>query len=157
LADVDPRAITLLVRPAPDATSTRGFVGAMGAALKLSDVPERARRTVELALRRAVVHRLLDDDDRLRLASGEASLRELVDETLVRAVQRLALDASPSAQARVLGLADLADAAGGGIPADAQTMLARVRGAVRLAERERLAPVAWRLGFSTRAWLEGGG
>jgi hypothetical protein len=51
----------------------------------------------------------------------------------------------------------LADAAGGGIPADAQTMLARVRGAVRLAERERLAPVAWRLGFSTRAWLEGGG
>jgi len=107
---------------------------------------------VELALRRAVVHRLLDDEDRLRLASGEASLRELVDEALVRAVQRLAIDASPPAQARVLGLADLAEAAGSAVPADAQTMLARVRSVVKLADRDRLVPVAWRLGFSTKAW-----
>jgi hypothetical protein len=68
-------------------------------------------------------------------------------------VQRLALDASPAALARVLGLADLAESAGAGVPHDAQTMLARVRGAVKLDTRERLAPVAWRLGFSTRAWM----
>jgi hypothetical protein len=59
----------------------------------------------------------------------------------------------PAAQARVLGLADLAESAGAGVPHDAQTMLARVRGAVKLDARERLAPVAWRLGFSTRAWM----
>ena len=131
----------------------RGIPRGLAIAVKLSDVPERARHAVELALRRAVVHRLLDPDERALLAAGEATLAALVEAALVRAVQRLALDASPAAQARVHGLADLAESTGGAVPADAQTMLARVRGVVGLEVRERLAPVAWRLGFSTRAWL----
>ncbi|MGZ8492811.1 MAG: DUF3536 domain-containing protein [Gemmatirosa sp.] len=153
MADVDPRAITILVRPeGGHALEVRGIPSGLAIAVKLSDVPERARRAVELALRRAVVHRLLDPEERALLAAGEATLAELVEAALVRAVQRLALDASPAAQARVHGLADLAESTGG-VPADAQTMLARVRGVVGLEVRERLAPVAWRLGFSTRAWL----
>jgi hypothetical protein len=63
LADVDPRGITILARSV-DAPEKDGAPGAMGAALKLTDVPERARRTVELALRRAVVDRLLDAEAR---------------------------------------------------------------------------------------------
>ncbi len=154
LADVDPRAITILVRPeGGHALGVRGIPHGLAVAVKLAGVPERARSAVELALRRAVVHRLLDAEERALLAAGEASLPALVQSALVRAVQRLALDASPAAQARVLGLADLAESAGAGVPHDAQTMLARVRGAVRLDVRERLAPVAWRLGFSTRAWM----
>ncbi len=153
MADVDPRAITILVRPeGGHALEVRGIPSGLAIAVKLTDVPERARRAVELALRRAVVNRLLDPDERALLAAGEATLAELVEAALVRAVQRLALDASPAAQARVHGLADLAESTGG-VPADAQTMLARVRGVVGLEVRERLAPVAWRLGFSTRAWL----
>ncbi|GLC25553.1 DUF3536 domain-containing protein [Roseisolibacter agri] len=154
MADVDPRAITILVRPeGGHALEVRGIPSGLAIAVKLSDVPERARHAVELALRRAVVHRLLDPDERALLAAGEATLAALVEAALVRAVQRLALDASPAAQARVHGLADLAESTGNGVPADAQTMLARVRGVVGLEVRERLAPVAWRLGFSTRAWL----
>ncbi len=154
MADVDPRAITILVRPeGGHALEVRGIPSGLAIAVKLSDVPERARHAVELALRRAVVHRLLDPDERALLAAGEATLAALVEAALVRAVQRLALDASPAAQARVHGLADLAESTGGEVPADAQTMLARVRGVVGLEVRERLAPVAWRLGFSTRAWL----
>jgi hypothetical protein len=154
LSDVDPRAITILVRPeGGHALEVRGIPHGLAVAVKLADVPERARHAVELALRRAVVRRLLDPDERALLAAGEASLPELVETALVRAVQRLALDASPSAQARVLGLADLAESAGAGVPQDAQTMLARVRSAVRLDVRERLAAVAWRLGFSTPGWM----
>lgn len=155
MADVDPRAITILVRPeGGHALEVRGIPHGLAVAVKLADVPERARRAVELALRRAVVHRLLDPDERALLAAGEATLAELVEAALVRAVQRLALDASPAAQARVHGLVDLAESTGGGVvPTDAQTMLARVRAVVGLDERQRLAPVAWRLGFSTRAWL----
>ena len=128
----------------------------MGAAIKLADVPERARRTVELTLRRAVVHRLLEPEERALLAAGEASLPELVCDALVRAVQRLALDQSPAAQARVLGLADLAESAGAGIPYDAGTMLARVRAVASHEARQQLAAVAYRLGFATRAWMGDG-
>jgi hypothetical protein len=154
MADVDPRAITILVRPeGGHALEVRGIPHGLAVAAKLADVPERARRAVELALRRAVVNRLLDADERALLAAGEATLAELVEAALVRAVQRLALDRSPAAQARVYGLADLAESGGPGLPADAQTMLARVRAVVGLDGREQLAALAWRLGFSTRAWL----
>ena len=154
LADVDPRGITILVRPeGGHAVEVRGIPSGLAIALKLHEVPERARRAVELALRRAVVGRLLNADERALLAAGEAPLSELVSVALVRAVQRLALDASPAAQARVLGLADLAESTVEGVPFDAQTMLARVRGVVTLDVRERLATVAWRLGFSTPAWM----
>ncbi|MDF1503472.1 hypothetical protein, partial [Roseisolibacter sp. H3M3-2] len=154
MADVDPRAITILVRPeGGHALEVRGIPHGLAVAVKLADVPERARRAVELALRRAVVHRLLDADERALLAAGEASLAELVESALVRAVQRLALDRSPAAQARVHGLADLVESLGRGVPADAQTMLARVRGVVGLEGREQLGALAWRLGFSTPAWL----
>jgi hypothetical protein len=151
LADVDPRGITILARSV-DAPEKDGAPGAMGAAIKLADVPERARRTVELALRRAVVDRLLDAEARARLAAGEASLETLASTALVRAVVRLGEDARPSAVTRVLGLADLAESAGAGTPFDAQTALWRLHGALDEAGRAQLAAVAWRLGFSLRAW-----
>ncbi len=174
LADIDPRAVTILVRPIPGAPGARpAFAEALGAALKLADLPEPARVCVELALRRAVVHRLLDDEDRARLAAGEAKLRALAGAALVRAIAALgdvlrraapatalvgpgsptASDIGP-AIARVLGLADLAESAGAGTPFDAQTALYRLGVTLPPAARAQLAPVAWRLGFSARGWRE---
>ena len=174
LADVDPRGVTILVRPVPGAPGARpAFTETLGAALKLTDLPEPSRACVELALRRAVVRRLLDADDRDRLAAGEAKLRDLAIAALVRAIDALgaALQSPPDtgsvlgpcgplttgsgpAVARVLGLADLAESAGAGTPFDAQTALYRIGRELPLAAREQLAPVAWRLGFSARGWRE---
>jgi hypothetical protein len=72
LADVDPRGITVLVRPVDDRRPD-----ALATALKLADLPERARERVERALRRAVVRRLLDEQERDQLASGAATLEAL--------------------------------------------------------------------------------
>jgi hypothetical protein len=152
LADVDPRAITVLVREttaggAPEAAP-------LGTALKLADLPPRARHAVERALRRAVIHRLLDERERARLEAGEAELAPLVSSALRRAVRALADDASPAAVARVLGLIDLRDSLRG-VPAfDAQTLFHHVRAAAPPDVAARLAPVARRLGFSPRAWEE---
>jgi hypothetical protein len=149
LSDVDPRGITVLVRPVDE-----GRPDALTAALKLGDLPERARERVERALRRAVIRRLLDDNERDQLASGAATLDALVAAALVRAVDALERDLSASGVARVLGLADLADASGGGPPVDAQSALYRLACRLPAAERARLAPVAYRLGFSVRGWSE---
>jgi hypothetical protein len=152
LADVDPRGITVLVRPAGE-----GRPDALAAALKPADFPERARERVERALRRAVIRRLLDEHEREQLASGAATLEALAGAALVRAVDALERDLSAPAVARVLGLADLAAAAGGGTPVDAQAALYRLACRRPPAERARLAAVAYRLGFSARGWAELGG
>jgi hypothetical protein len=152
LSDVDPRGITVLVRPVDG-----GRPDALAAALKLADFPERARERVERALRRAVIRRLLDDGERDQLASGAATLEVLAGGALVRAVDALEDDLSAPAVARVLGLADLADAAGGGTPVAAQSALYRLACRLPPPERARLASVAYRLGFSARAWNELGG
>jgi hypothetical protein len=149
LADVDPRGITVLVRPVDDRRPD-----ALATALKLADLPERARERVERALRRAVVRRLLDEQERDQLASGAATLEALAGAALVRAVEALERDLSAAAVARVLGLADLADAAAGAVPADAQAALYRLGGRLAPAERARLATVAYRLGFASRGWAE---
>jgi hypothetical protein len=149
LADVDPRGITVLVRPVDDRRPD-----ALATALKLADLPERARERVERALRRAVVRRLLDEQERDQLASGAATLEALAGAALVRAVEALERDLSAAAVGRVLGLADLADAAAGAVPADAQAALYRLGGRLAPAERARLATVAYRLGFASRGWAE---
>lgn len=174
LSDVDPRAVTILVRPVPGAPGARpAFAEALGAALKLADLPEPARVCVELALRRAVVQRLLDAGDRARLAAGEAKLRVLAGAALVRAIGALGdvlrtagitdsvlgpsspiATATGPAVSRILGLADLAESAGAGTPFDAQTALYRLGLTLPRAARDHLAPVAWRLGFSARGWRE---
>ncbi len=174
LSDVDPRGVTILVRPVPGAPGARpAFADALGAALKLTDLPEPARSCVELALRRAVVQRLLDAEDRERLAAGEAKLRDLASAALVRAIEALGevlresagdesalglrgpiAAAAGAAVARVLGLADLAEAAGAGTPFDAQTAIHRIGRTLPDAARQQLSPVAWRLGFSARGWRE---
>ncbi|GJG86814.1 hypothetical protein tb265_19950 [Gemmatimonadetes bacterium T265] len=173
-ADIDARAVTILVRPVPGAPGARpAFADALGAALKLGDLPEPARVCVELALRRAVVQRLLDAEDRARLAAGEARLRVLAGAALVQAIDALGEELrhedffdstlgprSPNAAvsgpavARVLGLADLAESAGAGTPFDAQTALYRLGLSLPRAARAQLAPLAWRLGFSARGWRE---
>lgn len=149
LADVDPRAITILVRPlhrgAPESAP-------LGTALKLPALPTRTRRAVEKVVRRAVVHRLLDDDERARLAAGEKELGAIVHSALRRAVRHLADDSSPQSVARVLGLIDLHDALRE-LPAfDAQTTFHAVRAAAAPDVAVRLAPIARRLGFTPRAW-----
>ena len=174
LADVDPRGVTILVRPVAGAPGARpAFSESLGAALKLADLPEPARERVELALRRAVVQRLLDAADREKLAAGEAKLRVLASAALVRAIHALGdvlrtppladsalglrgpiASASAPAISRVLGLADLAESAGAGTPFDAQTALYRIGLGLPAAAREQLAPVAWRLGFSARGWRD---
>jgi hypothetical protein len=164
LADVDPRAITVLARPVGGNDPAAG-PDALAAALKLADLPGRARERVERALRRAVVRRLLDEREREQLAAGAASLDVLAGAALVRAVAALERDTSAPAVARVLGLADLADAAagsGGALPgaplgaalADAQTTLYALAGRLTPDARAALAPVAYRLGFSARGWRE---
>jgi hypothetical protein len=150
LADVDPRAITILVRPthvdgAPEAAP-------LGTSLKLHALPTRTRRAVEKAVRRAVVNRLLDEEERERLAAGEKELGAIVHSALRRAVRHLADDSSPQSIARVLGLIDLYDSLRD-VPAfDSQTMFHAVRAAAPPDVAARLAPVARRLGFTPRAW-----
>lgn len=153
LSDVDPRALTVLARPVGGGADT------MAAALKLADLPERARDRVERALRRAVVRRLLNDAERDQLAAGAATLDTLAGAALVRAVTALERDRSAPAVARVLGLADLSEAAGvgattGGTLTDAQTALDRLATRLSATEHAQLAPVAYRLGFSARGWRE---
>jgi hypothetical protein len=154
LADVDPRAITVLARPVGGNDPAAG-PDALAAALKLADLPGRARERVERALRRAVVRRLLDEREREQLAAGAASLDVLAGAALVRAVAALERDTSAPAVARVLGLADLADAAagsGGALPgaplgaalADAQSALYALAARLAPEARAALAPVAYR-------------
>ncbi len=153
LADVDPRAITVLVRSLSDAARDRAPESApLGIALKLADLTDRAQRTIERAVRRAVVHRLLDADERERLAAGETELGPLVSAALRRAVRALATDLSQPAIARVLGLIDLRASLRGVAPFDAQTLFHELRAAAPPDAAARLAPIARRLGFSTRAW-----
>jgi hypothetical protein len=81
-------------------------------------------------------------------------------------VAALERDTTAPAVARVLGLADLADAAAGGVPpdgaplgaalADAQTALYALAARLTPEARVALAPVAYRLGFSARGWREVG-
>ena len=111
-----------------DTTTDDADVAApLGVALKLADLPERARRAVELKLRRERVHRLLGQDALERLAAGEAPLHQLAAATLTGAVHALARDTSPTAVGRVLGLADLVDSLEHGTPFDAQSAFHAVR------------------------------
>jgi hypothetical protein len=148
-ADADQRALTVLVRPVGDGTDAAD--APLGVALKLPDLPERARHAVELVMRRERVRRLLTPEDLERLAAGDAQLHELAAAALGAAVRALAIDLSTAAIGRVLGLADLVDALGHGAPFDAQSAFYAVWQAASPAAAERLAPVARRLGFSERA------
>jgi hypothetical protein len=150
LADVDPRAITILVRPIR--TDSAPEAAPLGTALKLPALPTRTRRAVEKAVRRAVVHRLLDADEQARLAAGEKELGAIVHSALRRAVRHLADDSSPTSIARVLGLVDLHDSLRDVPSVEVQTAFHAVRAAAPPDVAARLAPVARRLGFSPRAW-----
>jgi hypothetical protein len=153
--DADLRAVTVLVRPVDTTTgddAAAGIVAPLGVALKLADLPERARRAVEIKLRRERVHRLLGQEALERLAAGEAPLHQLAAGALTSAVHALARDTSPTAVGRVLGLADLVDSLEHGTPFDAQSAFHAVRVHASPADAERLAPVARRLGFSEQAW-----
>jgi hypothetical protein len=148
-ADADQRAMTVLVRPLGEPAGAHA--PALGVALKLPDLPERARRAIELVIRRERVRRLLRAEDLERLAAGEAELDELAAAALTHAVRALATDLSTSAIGRVLGLVELTDALGHGAPFDAQSAFFAVWQAASPEVAERLTGVARRLGFSERA------
>ena len=123
-----------------------GGPAAATARFTLRDLADADRDAIEDALRRRILAHALDDATRARLALG-ATLTDVLPEVLRDAVATLATDRSASAVARVLDLADLAEAEGVEIAFEAQTAFARVRGE-SAGGATLLAPVAERLGFA---------
>ena len=138
------RAAAVDVRPA-------GGTAADTTRLALGDLLDADREAIERALRRRIVVKALGDDARARLAAG-TPLAEVVPGALLDAVAALARDRSAPAVARVLDLADLAEAEGVDVTFDAQTAFARVRDEMAGGSM-LLAPVAERLGFKSPSAL----
>ena len=114
--------------------------------LSIADFADVERDAILDAVRRGILDRGLGDADRARLASG-AELADVLPGALVRAVAALASDRGDAAVGRVLDLADLAEEMSIGLPYDAQTTFAKVRGDLAGASM-LLASVARRLGFA---------
>jgi len=103
---------------------------------------------VRAALRRRLVARWLTPDQTTTVATGEATLSEVVAQVLVEAVSALANGNQAGQVERVGGLADLLELLGEGVPFDAQTRFARIRQQVGTERAAALAPVGRRLGFA---------
>ncbi len=115
--------------------------------IPLHDFPERPRRAVRRALRRALLPRVLTSEELEQLAMGEVSLRQLVGTALERAVGRLASGDLAHALADVEGLLDLFEQLETNVPFDVQTTFWRVWSASSTVQRELLQALRTRLGF----------
>ncbi len=133
-----PRVAALVARP--DGTDQ--------VPVPLDDFPERSRDVVRAALRRRLVARWLTPDQTTTVATGEATLSEVVAQALIEAVSALADGEQPGQAEQVGGLADLVELLGEGVPFDAQTLFARIRQQVGPERAAALAPMARRLGFA---------
>ena len=136
-------------RPTPGRISllVHSFDGVTETQLGLPDLPERQRRPVAAALRRALVTRWFTAGEIDALTAGEMDLHGLAVRALVDAVTDLGRDHSAKAIAHVLDLADLLELMGRDIPFDAQTAFQPLRDAAG-PERAALEEVAFRLGFA---------
>lgn len=140
----DPGRVRIEARPLQGGGSPAEFSG--------EDLPEPQARAVASALRRRLVQRLLDRDERDRLLAGDATLAELAAERLLRRLQGLAgggLEEIAGAMDELMALAELAGLAADHTPFDIQTALYRLREGLDPEARRALRPLARLLGFAT--------
>ncbi len=129
-----------------DVTSTDGDDARIWR-IPLADFPERPRRAIRHALRRALLPQSLTADEIERLALGDASLRGVIVVALQRAVGQLASDQSPEALDVANALLDLFEQLETNVPFDVQTTFWEVWEGASAARREGLAAFRERLGF----------
>jgi hypothetical protein len=116
--------------------------------LEAGDLLEREREAIAAALTAAVVVRTLAPDAAQRLGSGAATLAEVSEQALLRAVRALAHDRSPQTLAAVFDMLDLFELRGWPVPFDAQTAFYRRRSSLPPEDARALAPLALRLGLA---------
>jgi len=122
--------------------------GEASTTLELGDLPETARDAIRSETSRVLVKRCFSPEEARALAAGDVTLPRVSARALLRAVSALERDQSAGALALVSDLTDLLALVGDHIPFDVQTVFARLRDASSPETRARLAPVAWRLGFT---------
>ncbi|MCC6774780.1 MAG: DUF3536 domain-containing protein [Gemmatimonadaceae bacterium] len=115
--------------------------------IPLSDFPERPRRAIRRAMRRALLPRALTPEELELLSLGEASLRQVVGTALERAIGRLATDPSDTALDDGNALLDLFEQLETNVPFDVQTAFWRVWQGASAPRRVVLEGLRWRLGF----------
>jgi len=143
-----------LVGAACVAVSVSGVEGGGGAGggaaitLGLDDMLEREREAIVSAAAAGVARRAFTPADMDALLSGSASLRELAEGALLRALRSLAREGRDcGARGPVLDLLDLFELRGWSVPFDVQTAFERWRATLPAADVGALAPLALRLGF----------
>jgi hypothetical protein len=119
--------------------------------VSLAEFPERARLALRSVLRRQLLPRTLTSDELDRLATGDVHLRGLVAVALTREIGRLANADGERAIGTIGDLLDLLEQAEAKVPFDAQTVFWNVWQSAPPEKRFRLAPLRWRLGFSSSA------
>ena len=122
--------------------------GAGSVTLEAGDLLERERETIAAALTVDVMARAQAPDAAERLGSGAASLAEVAEQSLLRAVLTLAHDRSPQTLAAALDLLDLFELRGWPVPFDVQTAFYRGRSSLPAEDARALEPLALRLGFA---------
>ena len=128
---------------------TVAAVGGGGAvSLEARDLLERERETIAATLTADLLARTLAPDAAERLQSGTATLVEVAEQLLLRAVRALAYDRAPRAVAAAYDLLDLFELRGWPVPFDVQSAFYRWRATLDAADAQALAPFAERLGFT---------
>ena len=122
--------------------------GASPVTLEIGDLLEREREAIAAALAVDVVARALAPDAAERLESGAATLAEVAEQSLLRAVRALAHDRGPQTLAAAFDLLDLFELRGWPVPFDVQTAFYRQRSSLPAEDARALAPLALRLGFA---------
>jgi hypothetical protein len=117
----------------------------------LAEFPERARLAVRRLLRRQLLPRTLTSEELELLASGDVQLRGLVAGALTREIGRLAKHEGDHAIGTIGDLLDLLEQAEVKLPFEAQTAFWNVWQKATPEARVRLAPLRWRLGFTSSA------
>jgi len=122
--------------------------GAGSVTLGAGDLLEREREAIAAALTVDVVARTLAPDAAERLGSGAATLAEVAEQSLLRAVRALVHDRSPQILAATFDLLDLFELRGWPVPFDVQTAFYRLRSSLPAENARALAPLALRLGLA---------
>jgi hypothetical protein len=121
-----------------------------GAAYQIgvADFPERPRRLIQAALKRAVLVRWLTQEQLEQILAGDLTVDGALRMALVRAVERLADLPLEEAIPPLLELLDILEYSQQHIPFDAQTVFWKIWRTTSSERRAQLAHAASRLGFS---------
>ncbi|MDH5196596.1 MAG: DUF3536 domain-containing protein [Gemmatimonadota bacterium] len=136
-----------VTRPRPGRLEITAGEGADAIAVPLAALPERARDLLTTRLRREVMDLWLTEVESAELCVG-APLPAIVEQALLRAIAALETDTAAMATAQVLDLLDLADLCAVPVPYDAQTAFDALCRRQPASARDRLAPIADRLGLA---------